>query len=395
MTPVSPNAPVARANSVNSADSAAQTDRARAGHADQAARSDHCAALYRGRTTFAYARHAQAKLLANKSHADKLRDRLAQAKRARAKQRGRFAQSAKAAQMRQRAAGAHASLARGGAGRHASSRVTRDGGRGGGQRGGKQQSQQDGQKDGQGQQPRRPREWRVSGAGAGNVVRRPGATADRMTMPDWLSAAMQHDADAPGNDALIDGCCDALLALRDEIGAGPAARLDARLYRLAYEGALARGFLGEGEAAGFAAIRVRLVERAAQHAGKSAGSAGAAPSASEPMASVAPTTVPAPRADALRVVGSHAGARASSGRAPATRSNASSAGGSTSRTRLHDFNLLLPLHLLMLERPLIESRAARTAGALASLSAGAGGAAGSAPDETGGSAQSAPQPDPA
>ncbi|WP_175846096.1 hypothetical protein [Burkholderia arboris] len=307
-------------------DGLAQTERTRDERVRDDARASHQAALFRGRTLFAHARNVSARLLANKQLAARLRARLAQARRKNAGKRARFAMPRKAIAQPAQPRGAHGTTRRGTSSPPSGLRVSRDGGRGG-QRGGQQQSsQQNGnQQQQQGrQQQQREREPGTRRAPGALRVGRRGAAAtllDDATVPDWLAGALGHEGGGAREQAVADACCDALLAMRDELAAAPGTPLDARMYRVAREVTLARTWLGPSSAAGFDAVRARLVERSRLR--------GAATGAGESHPAVEPAA------------------------------------------RIRHFNLLLGLQLLALERPAIGSRAARADSILASLEAGA------------------------
>lgn len=312
-------------------DGLAQTERTRAEHGRDDARASHQAALFRGRTLFAHARNVSARLLANKQLAARLRARLAQARRKNAGKRARFAMPRKAIAQPAQQRGPHGTTRRGTSSPLSGLRVGRDGGRGG-QRGGEQQSsQQDGNQQQQGrQQQQREREPGTRRApGALRVARRGAAAAllDDATVPGWLAGALGHDAGGAREQAVADACCDALLAMRDELAAAPGTPLDARMYRVAREVTQARTWLGPSSATGFDAVRARLVERSRLR------SAATGAGESHPADRAAPAVEPA--------------------------------------ARIRHFNLLLGLQLLALERPAIGSRAARADSILASLEAGA------------------------
>jgi hypothetical protein len=107
------------------------------------------------------------------------------------------------------------------------------------------------------------------------------------------------------HDTLANACCDALLSLRDKLAANPHARIDPSILRLAREATAARLASGTSHTMGFDAIVARLAERSGKHA--------------------------------------------------------------QSSPRLAHFNLLAGLHLLMMERPLRRSNAARTDSTLEAL----------------------------
>jgi hypothetical protein len=104
---------------------------------------------------------------------------------------------------------------------------------------------------------------------------------------------------------IADACCDALLSLRRQLATNPHARIDTSLLRLAREATAARFAQGETDAGSIQEIKARLIERADKHAATSA--------------------------------------------------------------RLESFNLLAGLHLLMMQRPLRRSNAARTGNVLNAL----------------------------
>jgi type III secretion regulatory protein HpaA len=272
------------------ADALAQTERTREEHAQNDARADHQATLYRGHTTFTHAHRAHAKLLGNKMRANKMRARLAQARKARAARRGKFAAPRKTNAPMLRHANAHGALR---SHLHRAShglRVTRDGGRGGRQGGQQGQGQGQGQSHGDQQRDRRERSFKRA---ASNV-----ASADTTHVQSINARDSLH--------LLADACCDALLALRDELAENPHARIDMPILRLARDATVARLALNASHESGFDAIRTRLVERATKR-------------------------------------------------------------GTQTSPRLAHFNLLAGLHLLMMQRPLRRSNAARADNTLKAL----------------------------
>ncbi|MDB5787014.1 hypothetical protein [Caballeronia mineralivorans] len=318
MNPVKPNTQVACTEALE------QTDRVQGEQARDKAHENHQAALYRGRTTFAYAHRAHAKALANKLHASKM-----QARRTRANKQTRFAAPRKALAQPSHQPGARAASLRAAAQRIAGQRVSRDGGRSGrGGSGGDQSSSQQGQggsKQGQGQERRDSgsvRRTMAASAGAGT------AAEAAPTLARLLDIVAGQDTGGVRGETLANAHCDALLLLREELAASPGQRFDARLHRLSQEVTAARVWLAGSHAVdtpaatllptGFSAIRARLIERATQ------------------------------------------------------RSPAQSAAAPINAARLREFNLLLGLHLLIHERPLLASRMGHSESVLASLEAGSG-----------------------
>ncbi|WP_322074574.1 hypothetical protein [Burkholderia cepacia] len=284
--------------------------------------------MFRGRTTFAHARNASARLLANKQLAARLRARLARARRKNAGKRANFAMPRKAIAQPAQQRGSPGATRPGTSSPLSGLRVSRDGGRGG-QRGGEQQSSpQDGNQQQQGRQQRERDPGARRARGTLRIANRVASSAlpDDATVPDWLAGALDHEAGGAHEQAVADACCDALLAMRDELAGVPGTPLDARMYRVAREVTLARTWLGPSSATGFDAVRARLIERSRLR------SAAKGADDSRPVNRTSP---------AVELV-----------------------------TRIRHFNLLLGLQLLALERPAIGSRSTRTDSILASLEAG-------------------------
>jgi len=282
-------------------ESLAQIDRVREDRALNEGQTDRRAALYKGRTVFAHAHRAHAKLLANKLRANTVRARLAQARKTRAAKRGKFEAQRKPSAPVLKHGGAQASGLRSHLHRHNGMRVTRDGGRGGqGGQGNQDGQQEPGQerRDGREKQQRREFIKRSSAARASNA--------------SWLGAAF--DRQEASTHAPTDACCDALLDLREQLATNPHARIDQPVLRIAREIVTARLSAAAPEATQLAAVLARLGTRAAL------------------------------RSNAL----------------------APHAPGSS---RLAHFNLLLGLHVLMMQRPLRQSSACRTSSTLAALEA--------------------------